>query len=191
MEQTGGVTYLATQNIDRYKLAENGIFLGNPNKVQEEEAPSAESQKSEYVPKIGDLIDINDELLSISDISGSIITFTETENLLGNTSRMSISDFLASDFTVVEEAESEAAPDVPVEHFESEAEVESVNVPVEHNQSEENVPVEHHTSNARNFVITDDNLGVKTPYTPHRKAVPSAVHIHCSIPYYRGQTPAE
>ena len=84
LEQTGGVTYLATQNIDRYKLAENGIFLGNPNKVQEEEAPSAESKKTEYVPKIGDLIDINDELLSISDISGSIITFTETENLLGN-----------------------------------------------------------------------------------------------------------
>ena len=152
LEQTGGVTYLATQNIDRYKLAENGIFLGNPNKVQEEEAPSTESQKSEYVPKIGDLIDINDELLSISDISGSIITFTETENLLGNTSRMSISDFLVSDFTVVEEAEREAAPDVPVEHFEAEAEVETVNV-----------PVEHHTSNARNYVITDDNLGVKTP----------------------------
>ena len=152
LEQTGGVTYLATQNIDRYKLAENGIFLGNPNKVQEEEAPSAESKKTEYVPKIGDLIDINDELLSISDISGSIITFTETENLLGNTSRMSISDFLASEFTVVEEAEREAAPDVPVEHFESEAEVETVNV-----------PVEHHTSNARNFVITDENFGVKTP----------------------------
>ena len=41
----------------------------------------------------------------------------------------------------LEEAESEAAPDVPVEHFETEAEVETVNVPVEHNQSEENVPV--------------------------------------------------
>ena len=191
LEQTGGVTYLATQNIDRYKLAENGIFLGNPNKVQEEEAPSAESQKSEYVPKIGDLIDINDELLSISDISGNMITFTETENLLGNTSRMSISDFLASDFTVVEEAEREAAPDVPVEHFESEAEAETVNVPVEHNQSEENVPVEHHTSNARNFVITDDNLGVKTPKARFAANVEAIRTLNSIEAENRAATPSE
>lgn len=159
LEQTGGVTYLATQNIDRYKLAENGIFLGNPNKVQEEEAPSAE-----YVPKIGDLIDINDELLSISDISGSIITFTETENLLGNTSRMSISDFLASDFTVVEEAEREAAPDVPVEH---------------------------HTSNARNYVITDDNLGVKTPKARFAANVEAIRTLNAIEAEQRTATPSE
>ena len=180
LEQTGGVTYLATQNIDRYKLAENGIFLGNPNKVQEEEAPLTESQKSEYVPKIGDLIDINDELLSISDISGSIITFTETENLLGNTSRMSISDFLASDFTVVEEAEREAAPDVPVEHFEAEAEVETVNV-----------PVEHHTSNARNYVITDDNLGVKTPKARFAANVEAIRTLNAIEAEQRTATPSE
>ena len=191
LEQTGGVTYLATQNIDRYKLAENGIFLGNPNKVQEEEAPSAESQKTEYVPKIGDLIDINDELLSISDISGNMITFTETENLLGNTSRMSISDFLSKDFTVVEEAEREAAPDVPVEHFETEAEVGNVNVTVEHNQSEENVPVEHHTSNARNFVITDDNLGVKTPKARFAANVEAIRTLNAIEAENRTATPSE
>ena len=190
-EQTDGISYLSTQNIDRNKLAENGIFLGNPNKVQEEEAPSAESKKTEYVPKIGDLIDINDELLSISDISGNMITFTETENLLGNTSRMSISDFLASDFTVVEEAERKAAPDVPVEHFESEAEVENVNVPVEHNQSEENVPVEHHTSNARNFVITDDNLGVKTPKARFAANVEAIRTLNAIEAENRTATPSE
>ena len=175
LEQTGGVTYLATQNIDRYKLAENGIFLGNPNKVQEEEAPSAE-----YVPKIGDLIDINDELLSISDISGSIITFTETENLLGNTSRMSISDFLASDFTVVEEAEREAAPDVPVEHFEAEAEVETVNVPPEHN-----------ASNSQNFVITDENFGVKTPKARFAANVEAIRTLNTIEAEHRTATPKE
>lgn len=144
-EQTGGVTYLATQNIDRYKLAENGVFLGNPTKEQvKENAPAVTEEKSEkkasdYTPKIGDMIDINDELLTISDISGSVITFTETENLLGNTSQMDISDFLASGFTVVEENESEI--------------VEAVS----------DVPLEHNASNSQNFVITDENLGVKTP----------------------------
>ena len=110
-EQTGGIAFLATQNIDRYKLAENGVFLGNPTKEQEKEntitEDKSEKETNDYTPKIGDLIDINDKLLTISDISGSVITFTETENLLGNTSRMDISDFLASDFTVVEENENE------------------------------------------------------------------------------------
>ena len=157
-EQTGGIAFLATQNIDRYKLAENGFFLGNPTKEQEKEnAPAVTEEKSEkeasdYTPKIGDLIDINDELLTISDISGGIITFTETENLLGNTSRMSIDDFFAKDFTVVEE--NEAVPDVPVEHFETETENVLENA---------DVPPEHNVSNSQNFIITDENLGVKTP----------------------------
>ena len=155
-EQTGGISYITTQNIDRYKLAENGVFLGNPTKEQEKEnSPTedkSEKKANDYTPKIGDLIDINDELLTISDISGGIITFTETENLLGNTSRMSIDDFLTKDFTVVEENESEiveAVPDVPLEHFEQEEIAD--------------VPVEHNASNSQNFVITDENLGVKTP----------------------------
>ena len=150
-EQTGGITFLATQNIDRYKLAENGVFLGNPTKEQEDKS---ENKASDYTPKIGDLIDINDELLTISDISGSVITFTETENLLGNTSRMDISDFLASGFTVVEENESEfveAVSDVPLEHL------------TEPIAQTKDVPVEHNASNSQNFIITDENLGVKTP----------------------------
>ena len=157
-EQTGGIAFLATQNIDRYKLAENGVFLGNPTKEQvKENSPvvvekESERETNDYTPKIGDLIDINDELLTISDISGSVITFTETENLLGNTSRMDISDFLASGFAVVEENESEfveAVSDVPLEHFEA--------------KETADVPLEHNASNSQNFVITDENLGVKTP----------------------------
>ena len=155
-EQTGGIAFLATQNIDRYKLAENGVFLGNPTKEQEKEntitEDKSEKETNDYTPKIGDLIDINDKLLTISDISGSVITFTETENLLGNTSRMDISDFLASDFTVVEENENEfveAVSDVPLEHFDTEEIAD--------------VPVEHNASNSQNFIITDENLGVKTP----------------------------
>ncbi len=163
-EQTDGITYLTTQNIDRYKLAENGIFLGNPDKVQE--ASSAKSEKSEYVPKIGDMIDLDGELFTISDMSGSSVVLTEADSLFGNTRHLDISDFLAGDFTVVEENKSgiaEAAPDVPVEHFETEVEEKTVNVPVKHNQSEENVPLEHNASNSQNFVITDENFGVKTP----------------------------
>lgn len=157
-EQTGGISYITTQNIDRYKLAENGVFFGNTTKEQvKENSPvvaekGSEKETNDYTPKIGDLIDINDELLTISDINGGIITFTETENLLGNTSRMSIDDLLTKDFTVVEE--NEAVSDVPVEHFETEIENVSENA---------DVPLEHNASNSQNFVITDENLGVKTP----------------------------
>ena len=183
-EQTGGIAFLATQNIDRYKLAENGVFLGNPTKEQEKEnAPTEEKPEKEtndYTPKIGDLIDINDELLTISDISGSVITFTETENLLGNTSRMVISDFLASGFTVVEENESEfveAVPDVPVEHFDTE---ETADVPLEHN-----------VSNSQNFIITDENLGVKTPKARFAANVEAIRTLNNIEAENRTATPAE
>ena len=184
LEQTGGVTYLATQNIDRYKLAENGVFLGNPTKEQEKEnSPTedkSEKKANDYTPKIGDLIDINDELLTISDISGGIITFTETENLLGNTSRMDISDFLASGFTVVEENESEFVenvPDVPVEHFDTE---ETADVPLEHN-----------VFNSQNFIITDENLGVKTPKARFAANVDAIRILNAIEAEHRTATPQE
>ena len=190
-EQTGGVTYLATQNIDRYKLAENGVFLGNPTKEQvKENAPAVTEEKSEkkasdYTPKIGDMIDINDELLTISDISGGIITFTETENLLGNTSRMSIDDFLTKHFTVVEENESEiveAVSDVTLEHFETEIENVSENA---------DVPLEHNVSNSQNFVITDENLGVKTPKARFAANVEAIHTLNAIEAEHRTATPQE
>ena len=180
-EQAGGIAFLATQNIDRYKLAENGVFLGNPTKEQEKEnAPAVaeiepEKKANDYTPKIGDLIDIDDELLTISDINGGIITFTETENLLGNTSRMSIDDFFAKDFTVVEE--NEAVPDVPLEHFETE---ETADVPPEHN-----------ASNSQNFVITDENLGVKTPKARFAANVEAIRTLNAIEAEHRTATPQE
>lgn len=185
-EQTGGIAFLATQNIDRYKLAENSVFLGNPTKEQEKEnAPAVTEEKpekkaSDYTPKIGDLIDINDELLTISDISGSVITFTETENLLGNTSRMSIDDFFAKDFTVVEE--NEAVSDVPVEHFETETENVSKNA---------DVPLEHNASNSQNFVITDENFGVKTPKARFTANVEAIRTLNIIEAEHRTATPKE
>ena len=185
-EQTGGIAFLATQNINRYKLAENGVFLGNPTKEQEKEnAPAVteenhENKANDYTPKIGDLIDINDELLTISDISGGIITFTETENLLGNTSRMSIDDFFAKDFTVVEE--NEAVPDVPVEHFETETENVLENA---------DVPLEHNVSNSQNFVITDENLGVKTPKARFSANVEAIRTLNAIEAEHRTATPQE
>ena len=172
-EQTGGISYITTQNIDRYKLAENGVFLGNPTKEQEKEnAPAVteenhENKANDYTPKIGDLIDINDELLTISDISGSVITFTETENLLGNTSRMSIDDFFSKDFTVVEENESEI--------------VEAVS----------DVPLEHNASNSQSFVITDENLGVKTPKARFTANVEAIRTLNTIEAEHRTATPEE
>lgn len=183
-EQTGGVAFLATQNIDRYKLAENGAFLGNPTKEQEKEntitEDKSEKETNDYTPKIGDLIDINDELLTISDINGGIITFTETENLLGNTSRMSIDDFFAKDFTVVEE--NEAVSDVPLEHFEAKTENVSENA---------DVPPEHNASNSQNFVITDENLGVKTPKARFAANVEAIHTLNAIEAEHRTATPKE
>lgn len=153
--------YFVEKNISKAELLDSEKY----EFIEAENAIPVKKQKADYVPKIGDLIDINNELLSVSDISGSMITFTETATFFGNTSRMDMSDFLASDFTVVEETESKAMSDVPLEHFESKISEKSVNVPPEHHTSaeSENVPVKHHASNEKNFVITDENLGVKTP----------------------------
>lgn len=117
--------FVIEQNISKDRL----LNSGNYELVEAEKEAPAKSEKSDYVPKIGDLIDINDELLSISDISGNTVTFTDTATLFGNTSRMDLAEFLASDFTVVEESESEIISDVPLEHLEN---APTANVPVEH-----------------------------------------------------------
>lgn len=41
-EKTGGISYTISQNIDRYKLSENGVFLGNPEKASEKNGQAQE-----------------------------------------------------------------------------------------------------------------------------------------------------
>ena len=105
----------------------------------------------DYSPKIGDLVELDGQVYSVADINSGVISLADTETLLGETRRMTLSEFLSSGFEVVEATGEETVPaDVPLEHLEKSPE-------------KKNVPVEHHSSNANNFVITDENLGVKTP----------------------------
>lgn len=114
------------------------------------DAPEA-VKTADYSPKIGDLVELDGQVYSVADIDSGVISLADTETLLGETMRMTLSEFLSSGFEVVEaNGEETVSADVPVEHLEKSPE-------------KENVPVEHHSTNANNFVITDENLGVKTP----------------------------
>ena len=113
------------------------------------DAPEA-VKTADYSPKIGDLVELDGQVYSVADIDSGVISLADTETLLGETRRMTLSEFLSSGFEVVEaNGEETVSADVPLEHR-----GEKIN---------ENVPVEHHSTNANNFVITDENLGVKTP----------------------------
>lgn len=114
------------------------------------DAPEA-VKTADYSPKIGDLVELDGQVYSVADIDSGVISLADTETLLGETRRMTLSEFLSSGFEVVEaNGEETVSADVPVEHLEKSPE-------------KENISVEHHSSNANNFVITDENLGVKTP----------------------------
>lgn len=104
----------------------------------------------DYSPKIGDLVELDGQVYSVADIDSGVISLADTETLLGETRRMTLSEFLSSGFEVVEaNGEETVSADVPLEH--------------RGEKTNENVPVEHHSTIANNFVITDENLGVKTP----------------------------
>lgn len=113
------------------------------------DAPEA-VKTADYSPKIGDLVELDGQVYSVADIDSGVISLADTETLLGETRRMTLSEFLSSGFEVVEaNGEETVFADVPLEH--------------RGEKTNENVPVEHHSTNANNFVITDENLGVKTP----------------------------
>ena len=113
------------------------------------DAPEA-VKTADYSPKIGDLVELDGQVYSVADIDSGVISLADTETLLGETRRMTLSEFLSSGFEVVEaNGEETVSADVPLEH--------------RGEKTNENVPVEHHSTNANNFVITDENLGVKTP----------------------------
>ena len=100
------------------------------------DAPEA-VKTADYSPKIGDLVELDGQVYSVADINSGVISLADTETLLGETRRMTLSEFLSSAFEVVEANGEETVS--------------------------ADVPVEHQNSNANNFVITDENLGVKTP----------------------------
>lgn len=108
-----------------------------------------ETEKTEYTPKIGDRVEIDGTDFSISDINGTMLTLTEADTLFGNSRYMALNDFFSSNYTVIEE-NGYAKENVPAEN------VPPKNVPVEHQEDTEK-------QTSQNYVITDDDFGVKTP----------------------------
>ena len=72
-EKTGGISYTVSQNIDRYKLAENGVFLGNPEKASEKNEQAQEISSNTIITQQ----DI--DILRTLPPRKSVLNFTDEE----------------------------------------------------------------------------------------------------------------
>ncbi len=111
-----------------------------------------------YEPKIGDLIEYQDTLFRISDVSSSYVTLQTADTLIPQTSVVSLTDLITSESLNVIEENGEPVParTAPVKESETE-------------QPSEEKP------KAQNFVIADENFGVaggaKTRYADNVEAI--------------------
>lgn len=109
-----------------------------------------------YDPAIGDILEKGDELYRIADISDNMITLEETSSLFHTMESITLSEFTERGYSLVEAAERK-------EKFQSPVGTEG-KYPVDTQESvqadEVKSPLD--TQN-RNFVITDENLGVNGP----------------------------
>ena len=154
-EKTGGVSYVTTQNIDRYKLAEKGVFLGNPEKEAIQPAAENETTPNVYEPKIGDVIEYQDALFTIANVESGNVTLMTMDTLIPDTEVVPVTDLITSEsFFVVEENGEPVSEKKTVPSTE---------------KAEENKP------KTQNFVIDDDNFGVaggaKTRYADNIEAI--------------------
>ena len=119
-------------------------------------AITGEEMPAPYEPYIGDLVERNDELFRISNISENIITLEETSSLFHESENMTLADFINRGYALVEKAE-------PAEKVQSPVEAEKKS-PLDTRESvqtdEVKSPVDTYKNN---YVITDENLGVNGP----------------------------
>lgn len=94
-----------------------------------------------YEPYIGDLVEKNDELFRIANISDNIITLEEIASLFHESESMTLADFMERGYSLVEAAERKEKVQSPV-------------------GTESKSPLDTRNNN---FVITDENLGVNGP----------------------------
>ena len=121
-------------------------------------AIDAENSRTDYgyEPAIGDLLEKDDELFRISDISDNIITIEKTSSLFHESENMTLADFINRGYALVEKAEPSEKVQSPVE-----AEKKSPLDTRDNTHSDEvKSPVDTHNNI---FVITDENLGVNGP----------------------------
>ena len=109
-----------------------------------------------YEPYIGDLVEKNDEIFRISNISDNIITIEETASLFHESESMTLADFMERGYSLVEAAERK-------EKVQSQVGTESkspLDTQADSHSDEVKSPVDTRNNN---FVITDENLGVNGP----------------------------
>lgn len=121
-------------------------------------AIDAENSRTDYgyEPAIGDLLEKDDELFRISDISDNMIMLEETSSLFHDSEIMTLAEFINRGYALVEKAE-------PAEKNPSTIETEKKSpLDTRDNTHSDEVksPVDTYKNN---YVITDENLGVNGP----------------------------
>ncbi len=103
-EQSSLRTYQVTSNIDRYELANNGVYLGNPMREKEQEIRASE-QTDVYKPSVYDVVEYDNQLYSVADISDGKVTLVEMDSLFGNHIVVPEIDLVTSDSLYVVESQ--------------------------------------------------------------------------------------
>lgn len=151
----------------------NGYINGKDVEYVQKENTTAEknSPMGNYAPQINDVIENDDGVYKVANISENYVTLLETDTLLPDEKMVSMTDFYKSNFTLLERDEtiSEAViAEKPVEI------------------------VEKSVSKAKNYAITDENLGnvggAKSRYAANIEAIKLLKSIEADS---RNATPAE
>ena len=126
--------------------------------IDSPEIPINELDRTDYSydPAIGDILEKNDGLYRIADISDNMITLEETSSLFHSMESIMLSEFTERGYSLVEAAERKEKVQSPV-GTESKS---PLDTQADSHSDEVKSPVDTRNNN---FVITDENLGVNGP----------------------------
>ncbi len=151
----------------------NGYISGKEvNDIQKENTAAVKnSPMGNYAPQINDVIENDDGVYKVANISENYVTLLEADTLLPDEKTISMTDFYKSNFTLLERDETIS------EAISTEKTVEKV---------------ESFVNKAENYAITDENLGnaggAKSRYAANIEAIKLLKSIEADS---RNATPAE
>ena len=139
-EKSGSISYQITSNIDRHKLVNEGMYLGNSEKQNTQSPVGTENGEYIYEPKINDLIEYQDRVFRIADIQNGTITLETADTFLTETTTATTDELLSDEsFSVVEERGTAVKKPAISEKAADKA--------------------DEPKTNSSNFVITDEHFG--------------------------------
>lgn len=182
LEKSGSLQYEVTSNVSKYDLARDGVYIGNSqendkteNTVSYTDMPTTKTEEispANYEPRINDVIENEDGVYRISEISGSFVTLLEADTLLPEEKILSISDFYKESYSLIERGEIIPEETETAESISDNAEI--------------SMP------KAENFAIKNDNFGdmggAKSRYAANIEAIKILKSIESE---QRTATPAE